>query len=151
MTVALDVVVDVDLGALPQAHLEALGRQRPQRGRVQHLEGAASTTRQLLERALIQIDQQRGDRPVAFVQAEEAPVAQARQNPSLDHEHRVLDLRLVARMSRACREQRTQATARLPESSVTNSLIRDKFLCAVVMARCKCLRTLAGVPLKMSG
>jgi len=92
--VELDVVVDVHLGAFPQARLEALGWQRPQRGRIQHLEGASSAAGQLLEGALVQIDQQRGDRPVEFAQAEEAPVAQPRQNPSLDHEHRVFNFRL---------------------------------------------------------
>ncbi|MFM9428869.1 hypothetical protein RCH10_005346, partial [Variovorax sp. GrIS 2.14] len=42
-----------------------------------------------------QIDQQLGDGAVELGQAEEAPVAQPRQNPSLDYEYRVLDLRLA--------------------------------------------------------
>ena len=38
----LDVVVNVDLGRLPATDDEALRRQRPQRGCIQLLEGAAS-------------------------------------------------------------------------------------------------------------
>ena len=57
----LDVVVDVDLGGLPAAQLEACGRQRLQRRRVHLLEGAAPAAGQLLEGALVQLDQQLRD------------------------------------------------------------------------------------------
>jgi hypothetical protein len=53
---------------------------------------------QLLERALVQIGQQHGDGPVQLGQAEEAPVAQPRQDPALDHLHADLHLGLVARV-----------------------------------------------------
>ena len=53
VTLELDVVVDADLGRLPDEQLEALGRQRPQRRGVQGLEGAVPAAGQLLEGALV--------------------------------------------------------------------------------------------------
>ena len=39
--IVFDVVVDIDAGALPLGHDEAGGRQRPQVGRIELLEGLA--------------------------------------------------------------------------------------------------------------
>ena len=86
--IELDVVVDVDLGGLPAADLVARGRQRLERRGVELLEGAAPAAGELLEGALVQIDEQLGDGAVELGQAEESAVAQPRQDPSLDHEHR---------------------------------------------------------------
>ena len=56
-----DVVIDVDLGALAEKDLKALGWQRLQGRRVELLESAAPVAGQLLEGALVQIDQQQGN------------------------------------------------------------------------------------------
>ena len=98
VTLELDVVVDVDLDGLPATDDEVLCRQRSQRRSIQLLEGAASAAWQLLERPLVEIDQQQANRLVELVQGEEAPVAQPRQDPALHQQHRALDLGLVTRV-----------------------------------------------------
>mmetsp|Transcript_6076 Transcript_6076/g.24370 ORF Transcript_6076/g.24370 Transcript_6076/m.24370 type:complete len:788 (+) Transcript_6076:480-2843(+) len=103
----LDVVVDVDLGAgLPAADGITLERHGPQRRRVERLEGTATAAGQLLERSLVEVDEQLGDGPVQLGQAEEAAVAQPGQDPPLHQQNRALDLGLVAGMSRASSQDR---------------------------------------------
>ena len=72
-------VVNVDPGRLPAKDLEPRGWQWAQGWSIKLLKGAAPTTRQLLESALVQIDQQKGNRPVELDQAEELAVAQPGQ------------------------------------------------------------------------
>jgi hypothetical protein len=83
VAVELDVVGDVHAGAFPARQLEACRWQRPQRRLVQLLEGTAPAAGQLLERPLIQFGEQCTDGGIQFGQAEEAPVAQLRQDPAL--------------------------------------------------------------------
>ena len=98
VAVELDVVVDVHARALEAHDGHAARRQRPQRRLIQPPEGLAAAAGQLLERARVQVGDELADRRVELGQAEEAAVAQAREDPSFDHEHRALDLRLVPRM-----------------------------------------------------
>jgi hypothetical protein len=55
-------------------------------------EGAGAVAGQLLERALVQVSQQSGNRPIELAQAEEGLVAQPGQNPALHHLHRTSTL-----------------------------------------------------------
>ena len=64
------------------------GRQRPKRWGVKRVEGAAPAAGQLLEGPLVEVCEQLGDRPVELGQAEEAAVAQARQDPALNQQYR---------------------------------------------------------------
>jgi hypothetical protein len=100
----LDVIVDVDLGRLPDADGIPGGGQRSQRRSVALFEGTAPAAGQLLEGPPVQVDDQLGDGTVQFGQTEEPAVAQACEDPSLHEEHRTLDLRLVAWMRRTCCE-----------------------------------------------
>ena len=84
---------------LPPADGVAPGWQRAQRRRVERLEGAAPAAGQLLEGPLVQVGNQVLDRRVELGQAEEAPVAQPRQDPPLHQQNGALDLGLVAGMS----------------------------------------------------
>ncbi|HYN62100.1 MAG TPA: hypothetical protein VET87_21570, partial [Rubrivivax sp.] len=61
MGLELDVVVDVDLGALPAANGVGFSRQRPQRRGVERVEGAAPAAGQLLEGSVVEIDEKLGD------------------------------------------------------------------------------------------
>ena len=95
VAIDLDVVVDADPRHLPFGVFVVLLRQRAQ-GRLVHLgEGAGAAARQFLEGALVQVGQQRAQRPIQLVEAEEALVAQPRQHPARDHQHAVLDLGFV--------------------------------------------------------
>ncbi len=95
VAIDLDVVVDANPRHLPFSVLVGQHRQRPQ-GRLVHLgEGAGAAAGQLLERPLVQVVEQRAQRPVQFVEAEEALVAQSCQHPARDHQHAVLDLGLI--------------------------------------------------------
>jgi hypothetical protein len=87
-------------------HLHAVGRQGFECRFVQLLEGAQAVAGQLLEGPRVMVNQKLGDRPVEFTQAEEALIAQARQNPAFDQEHAILDFGFVARVRRACRQDR---------------------------------------------
>lgn len=70
------------------------------------LRNAVSRHPELLEGAPVEPLKQFADGFVQLRQAEETPVAQAGQYPAFDDEHTVLDLRLVARFSGACRDHR---------------------------------------------
>ena len=96
-----DVVVDVHPCRLELRQHHRRGRQRLQGRCVQCGEGRRPAAGQLLERALVQVRQQQVNSPVELGQAEEAPVAQPRQDPALDHLHADFDLGLVLRAPRA--------------------------------------------------
>lgn len=106
VAIDIDVVVDDDPRHLPFCVLVVVLGQRPH-GRLVHLcEGAGVTAGQLLEGTLVQVGQQRAQRPVKFVQTKEALVAQPRQHPARDHQHAVLHLGLVPRPASTCRQHR---------------------------------------------
>jgi hypothetical protein len=108
----LDVVVDVDLGRLPAANGIVLWWQRPKRWGFERLEGAASAAGQLLEGPVVEVDQQLCDGGVELGQAEEAAVAQPRQDPALHQQHRAFYLGLVARVRRPRSEYRAAVVTR---------------------------------------
>lgn len=99
VAVDLDCDLDVAVGADPRNLLSgvfiALLRQRTQ-GRLVHPgKGAGAAAEQLLEGALVQVGQERAQRLVQLVDAEEALVAQAGLHPALHHQYAVLDFGLV--------------------------------------------------------
>jgi hypothetical protein len=73
---------------------------------VQRQEGRVAAAGQLLEGAVVQLGQQLCDGHVELGQAEEAPVAQPRQDPALDDLHADFHLGLVARAAWPSREHR---------------------------------------------
>ena len=95
------MVIDVDAGGFEARDGHAHRRQGAQGWPVEFGEGAGAVARQLLERALVQVHQQGGNRPVELGQAEEGLVAQPGQNPALDHLHGDLHLGFVAWLGRA--------------------------------------------------
>ena len=104
--VVLDVMVDVDTGLLPVGDLKTLHRQGAQRWLVERLEERATAAFELAKRPVVETLEQIGDRDVEVVEAEEGSVAQARNDPSLDHEDCVLDLGFVAWLPRSGRNYR---------------------------------------------
>lgn len=60
VAVVLDVVVDIDAGAFPLGQHKPRGRQCPQVGRIQFLEGIAAAAGQFLERPIVQRRQEFG-------------------------------------------------------------------------------------------
>ena len=124
MVVDFNVVVDVHAHALEPRHLHGVGWQGLECRLVQLLEGAQSVAGQLLEGPCVMVDQQLGDRPVELTQAEEALIAQARQNPALHDEHAVLDLGLVTRVRRArWQHRRVVVLAKLLQQPVGAGLV----------------------------
>ena len=95
MLLDLDVVVDVNLDGLEVRHLIGLRRQGQQGRRVECSEGACTAARQLLERVLIELREQRRDRLVHFVYARKPLMAQARHDPAFDDLDRRLRFRLL--------------------------------------------------------
>jgi len=85
--IELDVVVDVHLGGLAAADLEARRRQGLERRGVELHEGACPAAGEHLEGALIEVNKELGDRAVELEEAEESAVAQAGQNPALDDQN----------------------------------------------------------------
>jgi len=101
-----DVVVDVDLDALPAADDVPGGGQGLQGRGVQLVKGTAPAAWQLLEWTMVEVDQQSGNGVIEFAQAEELAVAQARQDPAFDQEHGTFDLGLVPGVRRTGGQQR---------------------------------------------
>ena len=64
------------------------------------LEELAAAGTELAHQAGVELVDQDADRDVQLGEREEAPIAQPRQNPSLNDENRRLDLGLVARLAR---------------------------------------------------
>ena len=92
----LDVIVDVHGGPLPLGELVGLCGQRLEFGPVDLLEGLTPAAGQLLEGPEVELFQQLGDAPVELSQAEEALVADARQDPAFDYQDPAFHLGLVA-------------------------------------------------------
>jgi hypothetical protein len=84
MLVDLDVVVDMNLDGAELADLVGDRRQRTQRWGVQCREGAGAAARQLLEGAVIQHGQQRGNRAIDGVHRLETLMAQSRHDPAFN-------------------------------------------------------------------
>ena len=105
MFVDLDVIVDMNRHCLEARELIGLCRQWLQCRRVQLGECAGATSRQLLERPLIQVLEQRTDRLIDRVDRRKPVMAQARHDPAFDHLDRNFYLRLVPRAIYACREE----------------------------------------------
>ena len=91
-----NVVIDVDGGARPLAHVETFARQRRQDGFFQVVKQTGPRSFALAERALVQPQKQFADRLVEFRQAEELPLPQSGHDPALDHLHPALYLGFVA-------------------------------------------------------
>ena len=101
VAIELDVVVDVDAGGFEACDGHAHRRQGAKGWPIELGKGAGAVARQLLEWSLVQVHQQGGDGPVELGQTEEGLVAQAGQNPALDHLHGDLHLGFVAWLGRA--------------------------------------------------
>jgi|SRR6516225_7910498 len=91
----LDVIVDVDPRRGPLVKLVTLGGQRLQSGPVKFLKEAGPATWALAEGALVQSLQALPNSGVEFRQAEEAPMAQGGDNPTLDNLNSDLNFSLV--------------------------------------------------------
>ncbi len=83
MPIDIDVVVEGDGQLLPFSEHVRCGRQRAHRRPVEGLEDAAAGARQALERPIVQFHQQRPDRGIQLIEAEEALMSQPRQNPAI--------------------------------------------------------------------
>jgi hypothetical protein len=94
------MVIDVDAPVLSLGQLVSHGGQCSQGGLVQRLEGGLPAAFELLERPRIELVEQLPDGLVQFIDAEEFPVAQARQDPALYDLHPYLDLGFVFRFPR---------------------------------------------------
>ena len=94
-----DVVIRRHAGAAPFGVLIGLGRQRHQGRTIDGVEELAAAGAELAHQAGIEFVDQNADRDVQLGEREEAPVAQPRQNPSLDDKNRRLDLGLIARLA----------------------------------------------------
>src|SRR5260370_40571950 len=73
------------------------------------VEQLTATDAEVAHRPAIEVAEQRADRAVQFGQREEALVAQAGEDPALDHLHADLDLGLVARPTWSRRQDRRAA------------------------------------------
>lgn len=90
-----DVVVDVDRGRLPGGELVRAVRQRPPHRPLQLLEQAAARALELLEGPLVEPLQPLADGEVGLGDRDEAPVAQAGQNPALGDQNSGFDFGLI--------------------------------------------------------
>lgn len=110
--VDLDVVVDAQRDRLPLGVGEGLRGERLQRRTIEALEELPPARAVLLHLAVVQHDQQLGDARVELGHREEGLVAQRRQQPPLGLQHADLDLRLVPRLARPCRQDRRAVVPR---------------------------------------
>ena len=85
MTVNFEVVVDIDLGPLPERELIALRRQRPQHRPFQLFEEAQARAGQLLEGAPVESVDQLPDDEVELAQAGERAVPEPSDDPAICH------------------------------------------------------------------
>ena len=83
VAIDIDVVVEGDGAFLPLGEHVGRRRQRAHRRPVERLEDAAPGARQSLERTIVEVGQERSDRRVEFLQAEEALMAQPREHPAI--------------------------------------------------------------------
>src|SRR5579859_588329 len=99
-----DAVVDVDLRAAPLGDLVTTRWKRTHRRPIDRVEDRASTSVELLKGSRVESLEQLADRLVELCEAEEGAITQRCQDPALRDEHPDLHLRLVARPSRAGRD-----------------------------------------------
>src|SRR3989454_7402094 len=95
-----DVVIRRHARAAPFGVLIGLGRQQHQGRTIDGVEELTAAGTELAHQAGIEAVDQDADRDVQLGEREETPIAQPRQNPSLNDENRRLDLGLVARLAR---------------------------------------------------
>ena len=101
----VDVIIDADAACPPFGELIGLGRQRLQRRAIDLFEQLPARYAEPPDRTLfVEMLQQIADRRVDLGQTVKSSVAQPPEKPSLDDEHRLLDLRLVPRSSRPGRQ-----------------------------------------------
>ena len=91
-----DVVVQPDRRLAPVGMDEGLRRQRQHRRTLDRLEEVLTRGAEVAADARVQAGDLLPDGGVQFLEAEEAPVAQPRDDPALDQQDRGLDLGLVA-------------------------------------------------------
>ena len=106
MPVDVDVIIETNPARPPFGVLVGFGRQLLQCRAVELEEQVAAADAQAPHGTRIEIGDQLADRLVQLGKRKEAPIAQPRQNPALDHQHADLDLRLVARLARPCWQDR---------------------------------------------
>ena len=106
------MVVEADPAQAPLGIFVGARRQRLERRAVELEEQVAAADAQAAHRPRIEVGDQPGDRLVELGQREEAAMAQAGQDPALDHEHRHLDLGLVARLAHPGRQDRRAVVRR---------------------------------------
>jgi hypothetical protein len=106
VAVDVDMVVEADPPQAPLGVLVGLCRQWLQRWVVEFEEEVAAAHPKTAHRPCVEVGDQQGDRLVELGQREEAPMAQAGQDPALDDENGYLDLGLVARLAHPGRQDR---------------------------------------------
>jgi hypothetical protein len=94
------VIVNVDGGTRPLAHVETLGRQRCECRFLQAVKQTGPRSVSFAKRTLVQAHQQLADRLIEFRQAKELPVSQRRYDPAFDDLYSAFGLRLVPRLVR---------------------------------------------------
>ncbi|EZP67307.1 hypothetical protein BV97_05721 [Novosphingobium resinovorum] len=106
--VAVDgnVVIGMNLGALPFSVFERGNRQRLERRAFDLLEQLAARTTDVTHRLAIENFEQVADLGIEHRQVEELPIAQARDDPPFRDQHRALDLPLIPRLRRPGRQDR---------------------------------------------
>jgi hypothetical protein len=102
----LDVVVDIDRGFLPGGEFVGLLRKGLESRLVQFLEKLAAGAFEVFHRPGVELIEQLPDGPVQLGQAEEGVVAQAGQDPALDHLDTDFDFGFVFGLANASRDDR---------------------------------------------
>ena len=101
----VDVIINADAARAPFAIFVRLGRQGLERGTIDLLQQLPARRAEPADRPfLVEMRQQFADRRIDLGQTVKSPMAQPPQQPSLDDEHGLLDLRLVPRLSRSRRQ-----------------------------------------------
>ena len=101
----LDVIVDADAADAPFRQDVGLGRQGLQRRPVDLLEQLAPGHAETADRPFfVEPPEKLADRGIDLTETEEGAVAHATEEPALDRQHRLFDLRLVARPPRPGRQ-----------------------------------------------
>ncbi len=113
--VDVDVIIGRDAADPPFGVFVGLGGERLERRAIEFQEQIAAADAEAAHRAGIEIDDEFGDRLVQLTEREETAVPEARQDPALDHQHADLDLGLVARLARPCRQDRGAVMGRQVE------------------------------------
>src|SRR5205807_964558 len=106
MPLDIDVVVEPDPTNSPLGIFVGFGRQLLQRRAIEFEEQIAPADAKTAHRPRVEIDNQLGDRLVQLGEREETAVPEPRQYPPFDYQNADLDLGLVARLARPCRQDR---------------------------------------------